>query len=53
MSFIYIYDNRNIYVKLKRVGSVWGFPGGLDDKESACNEGDLGSVWWYIWVKNG
>ena len=21
-----------------------GFPGGLDDKESACNEGDLGSI---------
>ena len=22
----------------------WGFPGGLDDKESACNEGDLGLI---------
>ena len=22
----------------------WGFPGGLDSKESACNEGDLGSI---------
>ena len=21
-----------------------GFPGGLDGKESACNEGDLGSI---------
>ena len=21
----------------------WGFPGGLDDKESTCNAGDLGS----------
>ena len=21
-----------------------GFPGGSDDKESACNEGDLGSI---------
>ena len=24
-------------------GRNWGFPGGLDCKESACNEGDLGS----------
>ena len=22
----------------------WGFPGGLDGKESACNVGDLGSI---------
>ena len=22
----------------------WGFPGGLGDKESACNAGDLGSI---------
>jgi len=22
----------------------WGFPGGLDDKVSACNAGDLGSI---------
>ena len=22
----------------------WGFPGGSDGKESACNEGDLGSI---------
>ena len=22
----------------------WGFPGGLDGKDSACNEGDLGSI---------
>ena len=22
----------------------WGFPGGSDDKESACNAGDLGSI---------
>ena len=22
----------------------WGFPGGLDDKESACNAGDLDSI---------
>ena len=22
----------------------WGFPGGTDGKESACNEGDLGSI---------
>jgi len=24
--------------------SVWGFPGGSDGKESACNAGDLGSI---------
>ena len=24
------------------VGRDWGFPGGLDCKESACNVGDLG-----------
>ena len=22
----------------------WGFPGGSDGKESACNAGDLGSI---------
>ena len=26
------------------VYDFWGFPGGSDDKESACNEGDLGSI---------
>ena len=24
--------------------NIWGFPGGSDGKESACNEGDLGLV---------
>ena len=24
--------------------NVWGFPGGSDGKESACNAGDLGSI---------
>ena len=23
---------------------LWGFPDGLDSKESACSEGDLGSI---------
>ena len=23
---------------------MWGFPGGPDGKESACNAGDLGSI---------
>ena len=23
---------------------IWGFPGGSDDKESACNVGDLGLI---------
>ena len=26
------------------VGGHWGFPGGSDDKESACNAGDLCSI---------
>ena len=24
--------------------TTWGFPGGSDSKESACNAGDLGSI---------
>ena len=24
--------------------NIWGFPGGSDGKESACNAGDLGSI---------
>ena len=27
--------SKNVYIK-----AVWGFPWGLDDKESACNAGD-------------
>ena len=23
---------------------IWGLPGGSDEKESACNTGDLGSI---------
>ena len=26
------------------LGVAWGFPGGSDGKESACNGGDLGSI---------
>ena len=26
------------------IGKLKGFPGGLDDKESACNAGDPGSI---------
>ena len=29
---------------VKERDSVWGFPGGSDGKESACNAGDLGSI---------
>ena len=25
-------------------GEIWGFPGGLDGEESACNAGDLDSI---------
>ena len=31
-------------MKLKCNTFIWGFPGGSDGKESACNVGDLGSV---------
>ena len=37
-------------MKLLRFGKamlplgLWGFPGGSDSKESACNTGDLGSI---------
>ena len=37
-------------MKLPRFGKamlplgLWGFPGGSDGKESACNTGDLGSI---------
>ena len=30
-------DQYSAYIK-------WGFPGGSDDKESACNAGDPGSI---------
>ena len=35
-----------IYTKSFKDGNIssLGFPGGLDSKESTCNEGDLGSV---------
>ena len=28
----------------KHLHCIWGFPGGSDGKESACNTGDLGSI---------
>ena len=31
--------SKNVYIK-----AVWGFPWGLDDKESACNAGDPCSI---------
>ena len=27
-----------------QMGSAWGFPGGLDGEESACNAGDESSI---------
>ena len=35
IKYIYIYTHTYIYM---------GFPGSSDSKESACNEGDLGSI---------
>ena len=29
---------------LLQLGHIWGFPGGSDGKESACNVRDLGSI---------
>ena len=34
----------SILPQLKKKKKKWGFLGGLDSKESACNAGDLGSV---------
>ena len=33
-----------MYFYVKIPNYVWGFPGGSDSKESACNTGDLGSI---------
>ena len=33
-----------IYFIFDCAGSLLGFPGGSDDKASACNVGDLGSI---------
>ena len=32
------------YINLESLEFQWGFPGGSDGKESAYNEGDLGSI---------
>ena len=34
----------NIKKKKKLQKQITGFPGGSDDKKSACNAGDLGSI---------
>ena len=34
----------SVCVFLDLLTSEWGFPGGSDGKESACNAGDLGSI---------
>ena len=39
-NIIYIYTHTFINCMF----DLWGFPGGSDGKESACNAGDLGSV---------
>ena len=31
----------NLFEKIRDTKGTLGFPGGLDDKESACNAGDL------------
>ena len=33
-----------LLLPLRRGILIWGFPGGPDSKESACNAGDLGSI---------
>ena len=34
----------NLYLLMKEKGFPDSFPGGLDGKESACSEGDLGLI---------
>ena len=34
----------SVYSYLARTSHLRGFPGGSDDKEAACNVGDLGSI---------
>ena len=31
-------------MKYIQLVTIWGFPGGSDSKESACNTGDAGSI---------
>ena len=38
------FTQTTIHVTGAPKGKREGFPGGSDDKESACNEGDLGSI---------
>ena len=40
--YIYIYICIHIHIHILKY--MWGFPGGSDGKESACNAGDLGSI---------
>ena len=37
---------KKVYVPIDRVGFLfsWGFPGGPESEESACNAGDVGSI---------
>ena len=45
ISFGWIYDVHDTPGPfLQLYSSVWGFPGGSDGKESACNTGDLGLI---------
>ena len=37
-------DYRSTGKSLETLKHYWGFPGGSDGKESACNEGDLGLI---------
>ena len=41
--YICIYIYAYIYIYIYALIYIFGFPGGSDSKESACNVGDLGS----------
>ena len=48
-SFLFLKDHTVVFVKFFKLPFnplqySWGFPGGSDDKESACNAGDPGTI---------
>ena len=42
LHYIYIYTHTHTFINC--IFDLWGFPGGSDGEESACNEGSLGSI---------
>ena len=44
VTFLAILESVFLSAKIGPTPVFWGFPGGSDSKESACDVGDLGSV---------